>query len=163
MQRAKWKEKTIFLGEIFFFWIRLRWPRCHHVIIWLTPLALCHHVIFWLTPLPPKVIFCHNLANSPRPPKWWRHLWTIPYTECSFRFELKIEKILKIFRFWCPKLANIWTFSFLVQFTSFFQQTRGFEGWSFRFWTQILTFPQNFENFMPSIGKYMNFLICCPI
>ena len=64
------------------------------VIIWLTPYPpktssfgigyyirnqfSMYCVIIWLTPLPPNVIICHNLANPPRPPKWWRHLWTTP-------------------------------------------------------------------------------------
>ena len=52
------------------------------VIIWLrlvhTKSIFSPLVIIWLTPLPPKIINCHNLANSPRPPKWWRHLWTTP-------------------------------------------------------------------------------------
>ena len=30
---------------------------------------------------PPKSSTCHNLAKSPRPQKWWRHLWTTSYVE----------------------------------------------------------------------------------
>ena len=48
------------------------------------------------TPLLPPVSSCHHLSSFGRPPslylKWWRHLWTDPYSETSNQSRLKIKK-----------------------------------------------------------------------